>query len=118
MAFVPWPGAVSDRPRPTVPTRCRSPNLLQQEFTASVPNRVWLADITPIRTGEGWLYLAAVLDLATRKVVGWAMRGHMRTELTLGALIMAAQRQRPGPDLIHHSDRGSQDGFKHVRRRL
>jgi hypothetical protein len=63
-----------------------------------------------IPTGEGWLYLAAVLDLATRKVVGWAMRDHMRTELTLGALMMAIQRQRPGPGLIHHSDRGSQGG--------
>ena len=89
-----------------------SPNLLQQKFTASGPNRVWLADMTYIPTGEGWLYLAAVLDLATRKVVGWAMRDHMRTELTLAALIMAAQRQRPGPGLIHHSDRGSQGGFK------
>ena len=85
-----------------------APNLLQQKFTASVPNRVWLADITYIPTGEGWLYLAAVLDLATRKVVGWSMRDHMRTELTLGALMMATQRQRPGPGLIHHSDRGSQ----------
>lgn len=56
---------------------------------------------------DWWLYLAAVLDLATRKAVGWAMRDYMRTELTLGALIMAAQRQRPGPGLIHHSDRGS-----------
>src|SRR5919112_6165017 len=85
-----------------------APNLLQQKFTVLEPNRVWLADITYIPTGEGWLYLAAVLDLATRRVVGWAMRDHMRTELTLGALIMAAQRQRPGPGLIHHSDRGSQ----------
>lgn len=85
-----------------------APNLLQQEFAVSEPNRVWLADITYIPTGEGWLYLAAVLDLATRKVEGWAMRDHMRTELALGVLIMAAQRQRPGPDLIHHSDRGSQ----------
>jgi putative transposase len=85
-----------------------APNLLQQKFTASVPNHVWLADITYIPTGQGWLYLAAVLDLATRKVVGWAMRDHMRTELTLGALIMATQRQRPEPGLIHHSDRGSQ----------
>ena len=81
-----------------------APNLLQQKFTASVPNRVWLADITYIPTGEGWLYLAAVLDLATRKVVGWSMRDHMRTDLTLGALMMATQRQRPGPGLIHHSD--------------
>ena len=81
-----------------------APNLLQQQFSVSEPNRIWLADLTYIPTGEGWLYLAAVLDLATRKVVGWAMRNHMRTELALGALIMAAQRQRPGPGLIHHSD--------------
>ena len=89
-----------------------APNLLQQKFVVSEPNRVWLADITYIPPGEGWLYLAAVLDLATRKVVEWAMRDPMRTELTLGALIIAAQRQRPGPGLIHHSDRGSQGGFK------
>ena len=88
-----------------------APNLLQQEFVASAPNRVWLADITYIATGEGWLYLAAVLDLATRKIVGWTMRDHMRTELPLAALMMAAQRQRPAAGLIHHSDRGSQGGF-------
>jgi putative transposase len=81
-----------------------APNLLQQMFTASVPNRVWLADITYIPTSEGWLYLAAVLDLATQKVVGWSMRDHMRTELTLDALMMATQRQQPGPGLIHHSE--------------
>jgi putative transposase len=85
-----------------------APNLLQQEFVAAVPNCVWLADITYIATGEGWLYLAAVLDLATRKIVGWAMRDHMRTELSLAALMMAAQRQRPAEGLICHSDRGSQ----------
>jgi transposase InsO family protein len=85
-----------------------APNLLQQEFVAEAPNRVWLADITYIATGEGWLYLAAVLDLATRKIVGWSMRDHMRTELPLAALIMAAQRQLPAEGLICHSDRGSQ----------
>lgn len=85
-----------------------APNLLQQEFVAATLNRVWLADITYIATGEGWLYLAAVLDLATRKIVGWAMRDHMRTELPLAALMMAAQRQRPAEGLICHSDRGSQ----------
>jgi transposase InsO family protein len=95
-----------------------APNLLQQQFTVSEPNRVWLADITYIPTGEGWLYLAAVLDLATRKVVGWAMRDHMRTELTLGALIMAAQRQRPSSSLIHHSDRGSQYASEAYSRQL
>ena len=98
-----------------------APNLLKQEFVAAAPNRVWLADITYIATGKGWLgfgmmprimrrlrYLAAVLDLATRKIVGWSMRGHMRTELPLAALMMAAQRQRPAKGLICHSDRGSQ----------
>ncbi len=85
-----------------------APNLLAQRFEAPTPNRVWLADITYIPTGEGWLYLAAVLDLATRKIVGWAMRDHMRTELALSALMMAIQRQRPGRGLVHHSDRGSQ----------
>lgn len=85
-----------------------APNQLQQRFSAPAPNRVWLADITYLATGEGWLYLAAVLDLATRKIVGWSMRDHMRTELATAALLMAAQRQRPAPGLIHHSDRGSQ----------
>lgn len=85
-----------------------APNLLDQRFAASGPNQVWLADITYVPTGEGWLYLAAVLDLATRKIVGWAMRDHLRTELAAAALLMATQRQRPTPGLIHHSDRGSQ----------
>jgi transposase InsO family protein len=85
-----------------------APNLLDQNFVADRPNQVWLADITYIATGEGWLYLAAILDLFTRKVVGWAMRDHMRAELTIAALTMAIQRRRPGVGLIHHSDRGSQ----------
>gem|GEM_PF-59625 len=85
-----------------------APNLLAQNFVATAPNRIWLADITYIATGEGWLYLAAVLDLATRKIIGWAMRDHMRTELPLAAMMMAAQHQRPAPGLICHSDRGSQ----------
>ncbi|MBF0562655.1 MAG: IS3 family transposase [Alphaproteobacteria bacterium] len=85
-----------------------APNLLDQTFIAVRPNQVWLADITYVRTGEGWLYLAVVLDLFSRKVVGWAMRDHMRVELTIAALTMAIQRQRPPAGLIHHSDRGSQ----------
>lgn len=85
-----------------------APNLLKQEFAAPAPNRVWLADITFTATGEGGLHLAAVLDLATRKIVGWSMRDHMRTELPLAALMMATQRQRPTEGLICHSDRGSQ----------
>ena len=76
------------------------------QFVAAAPNQVWLADITCLHTGEGWLSLAAVLDLATRKVVGWSMREHLRAELTCAALMMAIQRQRPAPGLLHHSDRG------------
>ena len=68
-----------------------APNLLKQNFSAARPNTVWLADITYLLTGEGWLYLAAVLDLATRKIVGWSMRDHMRAELSVAALMMAVQ---------------------------
>ena len=92
-------------------------NLLDQTFLATRPNQIWLADITYIPTDEGWLYLATVLDLFSRKVVGWAMRDHMRQELTIAALTMAIQRQRPAPRLIHHSDRGSQyaaGGYRQV----
>ena len=85
-----------------------APNRLGQNFAAGRPNQVWLADITYVPTGEGWLYLAAVLDLFTRKIVGWAMREHMQAELTIAALTMAIQRQKPPPGVIHHSDRGSQ----------
>ena len=92
-----------------------APDLLGQDFQAPAPNRVWLSDITYIATEEGWLYLAAVLDLATRKVVGWAMREHLRTELVSAALLMAAQRQQPTKGLIIHSDRGSQYASKPYR---
>src|SRR5215212_8930873 len=72
-----------------------APNRLEQRFVASAPNQVWLADLTYVPTGEGWLYLAAVLDLATRKVVGWAMRDHLRTELAaaLDQLLQSANKQ-------------------------
>ena len=83
-------------------------NVLDQSFLATRPNQIWLADITYISTDEGWLYLATVLDLFTRKVVGWAMRDHLRQDLAIAALTMAIQRRRPGRGLIHHSDRGSQ----------
>ena len=85
-----------------------APNVLARDFTAAAPNRVWLADITYIPTDEGWIYLAAVMDLFSRKIVGWAMRDHLRTELAATALMMAVQRQRPAAGLIHHSDRGVQ----------
>jgi putative transposase len=85
-----------------------APNLIARDFTAKAPNRVWLADITYIPTAEGWLYLAAVMDLFSRKIVGWAMRDHMQVELASAALMMAIQQQRPQAGLIHHSDRGVQ----------
>ena len=69
-----------------------APNRLQQTFVAAAPNRIWLTDITYIATGKGWLYLAAVLDLATRKIIGWSMRDPMRTELPLAALMMVVSR--------------------------
>ncbi len=87
-------------------------NLIARDFTAAAPNRVWLADITYIPTAEGWLYLAAVMDLFSRKIGGWARRNHMRVELVSSALTMAIRQQRPGAGLIHHSDRGAQGGFK------
>ena len=77
-----------------------APNLIARHFTAEAPNRVWLADITYIPTAEGWLYLAAVMDLFSRKIVGWAMRDHMQVELAAAALMMAIQQQRPQAGLI------------------
>jgi transposase InsO family protein len=71
-----------------------------------------------VPTSEGWLYLAVVLDLFTRKIVGWAMRDHMRAEFTIAALTMAIQRQKPPPGLIHHSDRGSQYAAADYRKAL
>ncbi len=85
-----------------------APNLLQRNFATQQPNEKWLADITYISTWEGWLYLATILDLYSRRIVGWAMSERMTDELTLTALRMALQRRQPGSGLIHHSDQGSQ----------
>jgi transposase InsO family protein len=85
-----------------------APNLVDRNFTAAAANRIWLADITYIPTAEGWLYLAAVMDLFNRKIVGWAMCDHMQVELASSALTMAIQQQKPEAGLIHHSDRGVQ----------
>lgn len=87
-----------------------APNLLARQFNVHgvAVNRVWVSDITYIPTREGWLYLATVLDLGSRRCVGWAMREEMEVELTLSALRMARDARRPAPGLIHHSDRGSQ----------
>jgi putative transposase len=85
-----------------------APNLLNRDFGAELPNRKWCCDITYIPTGEGFLYLAAVIDLCSRRIVGWSMADHLRTGLCLGALEMALRSRKPGVDLIHHSDRGIQ----------
>lgn len=85
-----------------------APNQLNQEFQATAPNQKWLADITYIPTAEGWLYLACVLDLFSRKIVGWAMDKTMTTTLVTDALEMALQQRKPAVGLLHHSDRGSQ----------
>jgi putative transposase len=85
-----------------------APNLLDQYFEADKPNSIWMADLTYIPTGEGWLYLAAVMDLCTRKIVGLSMKDTLETELPLEAFDRAVAIQNPGEDLIHHSDRGVQ----------
>ena len=83
-------------------------NVLARQFDAPRPDRKWAVDITYIPTGEGWLYLAGVIDLCSRRVVGWSMADHMRTGLVADALSMAVARRRPGAGLLHHSDRGVQ----------
>ena len=85
-----------------------APNLLSREFSASEPNRIWVGDITFIWTQEGWLYLAVLIDLYSRFVVGWSMSKRVTDDLTLAALKMALVRRRPPAGLIHHSDQGSQ----------
>lgn len=85
-----------------------APDLVQRRFNPEAPNLLWSGDITYIPTDEGWLYLAAVLDLHSRQVVGWSMQPHMQTSLVKDALLMAYWRRRPAKGLIFHSDRGSQ----------
>ena len=85
-----------------------APNLLDREFHVDVPDRVWVADLTYIWTREGWLYLAVILDLFSRRVVGWSMSKRITSQLTLEALSVALWSRKPSPGLLHHSDRGSQ----------
>jgi transposase InsO family protein len=85
-----------------------APNLLQQNFATEAADRVWVGDITYLWTGEGWCYLAVLLDLFSRRVVGWAFDEHMRADLQQRALSRALLSRSPQPGLIHHSDRGSQ----------
>jgi putative transposase len=85
-----------------------APNVLNQDFQAAQPNEKWVSDITYIATDEGWLYLASILDLYSRRVVGWAIEEHMEVGLVEKAWQMALRNRHPAPDLLHHSDRGSQ----------
>jgi putative transposase len=85
-----------------------APNVLDRDFEATAPNQRWVADFTYIWTDEGWLYVAAVLDLYSRLVVGWSMQSQMTAQLVSDAMLMAIWRRRPSVDLLHHSDRGSQ----------
>jgi len=85
-----------------------SPNLLQRNFTFDSPNQAYVGDITYIPTSEGWLYLAVVIDLFSRQVIGWSMKKHMRASLVNDALLMAIWKRKPKPGLIWHTDRGSQ----------
>ena len=102
---------ISRRKRPKTTLRARgasvAPDLVQRQFTAETPDRLWVADITYVRTRVGFLYLAVVLDVFSRRVVGWAMEPHLLTELVLKALNMALSLRRP-QGVIHHSDQGSQ----------
>lgn len=83
-------------------------NRLDRDFTANAPDRKWCSDITYVPTSAGWLYLAVVIDLFSRRVVGWSMAPHLRAQLNTDALTMALRQRRPAPGLLHHSDRGAQ----------
>jgi len=90
------------------PASVLAPNRLQQKFEVANPNEAWVTDITHIRTHEGWLYLAVVIDLYSRKVIGWSMQSRIKKELVLNALLMAVWRRKPGSLVTIHSDQGSQ----------
>jgi putative transposase len=92
-----------------------APNRLAQRPAPAGPNQIWLQDITYVPTAQGWLYLALVLDLWSRKIVGWAMADHLRSELVVRALQMAATQRRPGKGLLVHSDRGVQYASRQTR---
>jgi putative transposase len=89
-----------------------APNVLDRQFTAEAPNQKWVADFTYIWTGEGWLYVAAVLDLLSRRVVGWSMQATMTAELVTTAFVMAVWRRGPASALLHHSDQGVNTAVK------
>lgn len=105
---MPGSAAVNGSARPVrCPGASAAPDLVDRDFTAPAPDRLWVADITYIPTWAGFLYLAVVLDAWSRRVVGWAMASHLRTELVLDALNMAIEQRRPA-QVVHHSDHGTQ----------
>ena len=107
------------RRSPGSQTSCSAaPNRLHQDFSAQGRNQKWLADIVQIRTGEGWLHLAVVLDTYSRRIVGWSMKRKADSQLAIAALKMALEQRRIEPDLVHHSDRGSQYTSKAYRQLL
>ena len=97
-----WRTTIVDPAQPPAPDR------VNRRFTASAPNRLWVADITHVPTRQGWLYLAIVMDTWSRRIVGWSMRDDLRAALAVDAVTMAITRRRPPSGLVHHSDRGSQ----------
>jgi len=99
-------------------TKPVSGNLLDRQFEVKRPNAVWSTDISYLWTREGWMYLAVVIDLFSRRVVGWAMDKRIKKQLVIDALVMAIGRRRPGPGLVHHSDRGSQYASKDYQKLL
>lgn len=100
------------------PEHCIAPNVLDRQFEAAGPNQKWVADFTYIRTGEGWLYLAVVLDLFSRRAVGWSMSAQMTAQFVLDALMMAVWRRGKPKALLHHSDQGSQYSSEEFQRLL
>jgi putative transposase len=98
------------KPRTTLPdaTAPPAPDLVERKFVAEQPNRLWLADLTYVPTLEGWLFLAVVMDMYSRKIVGWSMRDDLKADLVVDALAMAVARRKPERGLVHHSDRGGQ----------
>ena len=101
------------RVRTTIPDKraAPAPDLVKRNFSAARPDETWVADITYVPTHEGWLFLAAVMDLYSRKIVGWSMRDDLEAPLVVDAISMAITRRKPKPGLVHHSDRGSQPRF-------
>lgn len=101
-------GLAARRRKPRMPQVDRSmlPHLLRRDFSVGAVNRYWAADLTYVRTQEGWLYLAVVMDLGSRRIIGWAMSGRPDTDLVVRALEMAILQRPPVPGLVHHSDRG------------